>query len=407
MCSVKYETDNDFTMLRNYTDILKYQINDEGCKTTSSTEQKKVEKNVLLLYKLNKEPILDRYKHIEFLKKSLIYLTTPYECLDSSRPWLCYWILHSLQILNERLEDKIYSNIVKFLSKCQSRNGGFGGGPGQLPHLATTYAAVNALYIIGTKEAYEAINRAALVRFLISLHAEDGSFSMHYDGEADIRGAYCALSVAKLTNTFSPEIFKDTARWIQRCQTWEGGFGGCPGMEAHGGYALCGLASLVLLGETNLCNLKSLIRWAVNKQMILEGGFQGRTNKLVDGCYSFWHGGIFPTIHAILLKQNPTLNMKHWLFNQHALQEYLLICCQDSDGGLLDKPEKSRDVYHTCYALSGLSVAQNSECPLITGPQDINSVKPIHSVYNLELSTVMNGLAYFKLLPDPVNNKIV
>lgn len=82
---------------------------------------------------------------------------------------------------------------------------------------------------------------------------------MHYDGEADIRGAYCALSVAKLTNTFSPEIFKDTARWIQRCQTWEGGFGGCPGMEAHGGYALCGLASLVLLGETNLCNLKSLI----------------------------------------------------------------------------------------------------------------------------------------------------
>lgn len=82
---------------------------------------------------------------------------------------------------------------------------------------------------------------------------------MHYDGEADIRGAYCALSVAKLTDTFNPEIFNGTAKWIQRCQTWEGGFGGCPGMEAHGGYALCGLASLVLLGKTDLCNLTSLI----------------------------------------------------------------------------------------------------------------------------------------------------
>lgn len=30
--------------------------------------------------------------------------------------------------------------------------------------------------------------------------------------------------------------------------------------------------------------------------MKLEGGFQGRTNKLVDGCYSFWQGGSFPSL---------------------------------------------------------------------------------------------------------------
>jgi protein farnesyltransferase subunit beta len=28
--------------------------------------------------------------------------------------------------------------------------------------------------------------------------------------------------------------------------------------------------------------------WVVFRQGIVEGGFQGRTNKLVDGCYSFW-----------------------------------------------------------------------------------------------------------------------
>jgi hypothetical protein len=37
--------------------------------------------------------------------------------------------------------------------------------------------------------------------------------------------------------------------------------------------------------------------------MSFEGGFQGRTNKLVDSCYSFWQGGIFPLIDMALNKQ--------------------------------------------------------------------------------------------------------
>ena len=39
--------------------------------------------------------------------------------------------------------------------------------------------------------------------------------------------------------------------------------------------------------------------------MKFEGGFQGRTNKLVDCCYSFWQGGMFPIIHSILVKGIP------------------------------------------------------------------------------------------------------
>jgi protein farnesyltransferase subunit beta len=34
--------------------------------------------------------------------------------------------------------------------------------------------------------------------------------------------------------------------------------------------------------------------------MRLSGGFQGRTNKLVDGCYSFWQGALFPLLHHTL-----------------------------------------------------------------------------------------------------------
>ena len=31
----------------------------------------------------------------------------------------------------------------------------------------------------------------------------------------------------------------------------------------------------------------------------IEGGFRGRTNKLVDGCYSFWQGSLFPLLHSL------------------------------------------------------------------------------------------------------------
>lgn len=41
-----------------------------------------------------------------------------------------------------------------------------------------------------------------------------------------------------------------------------------------------------------------------------------------------------------------------------ALQFWILVACQDSKG-LRDKPGKSPDFYHTCYCLSGLSVAQH------------------------------------------------
>ncbi|XP_023321820.1 protein farnesyltransferase subunit beta, partial [Eurytemora carolleeae] len=272
--------------------------------------------------------------------------------LDASRPWLVYWILHSLELLGEELsrEDKI--NITNFLARCQDSEGGFAGGPGQLAHLAPTYAAVNSLVIIGTDDALSLIDRRKLATWLDKLRCPDGAFTMHIDGEIDIRGVYCALSVARLTNIYSSSLFAKTEEWLLRCQTYEGGFGGVPGMEAHGGYTFCGLAALIIMGKESLCNTENLLLWAVNKQMRLEGGFQGRTNKLVDGCYSFWQGGIFPLIHSIL-SNSPSEHApeESWLFNSQALQEYILLCCQDHRGGLLDKPGKSRDFYHTCYTL--------------------------------------------------------
>uniref|UniRef100_A0A8C6ZVQ9 Prenyltransferase alpha-alpha toroid domain-containing protein n=1 Tax=Nothoprocta perdicaria TaxID=30464 RepID=A0A8C6ZVQ9_NOTPE len=192
-----------------------------------------------------------------------------------------------------------------FLRRCQSPQGGFGGGPGQQPHLAPTYAAVNALCIIGTEE------------YLRSLKQPDGSFLMHVGGEVDVRSAYCAAAVASLTNVASAALSR------RRCQNWEGGIGGVPGMEAHGGYTFCGLAALVILQKEQLLDLRGLLvsvglrrclwgpgcglspripaqHWVTGRQMRFEGGFQGRCNKLVDGCYSFWQAGLLPLLHRAL-----------------------------------------------------------------------------------------------------------
>jgi hypothetical protein len=66
----------------------------------------------------------------------------------------------------------------------------------------------------------------------------------------------------------------------------------------------------------------------------------------------------FYDIHRII----PVQDMSGGLpFNQLALQRYILHCGQQLEGGgLRDKPGKSRDYYHSCYALSGLSIAQST-----------------------------------------------
>lgn len=36
-----------------------------------------------------------------------------------SRPWLCYWILHSVALLGDAFDDEVESNAVDFLNRCQ------------------------------------------------------------------------------------------------------------------------------------------------------------------------------------------------------------------------------------------------------------------------------------------------
>ncbi|XP_066532931.1 protein farnesyltransferase subunit beta [Hoplias malabaricus] len=389
---------------------------DDGVETVTSVEQRKVERSIQDVLNVCQQihsfpqPTLLREQHYQYLKKGLRHLSDAYECLDASRPWLCYWILHSLELLEEPVPAAVASDVCQFLARCQCATGGFAGGPGQHAHLAPTYAAVNALCILGTEEAYNVINREKLLDFLYSVKQPDGSFVMHVGGEVDVRSAYCAASVASLTNIITPTLFEGTHNWIISCQNWEGGLGGVPGLEAHGGYTFCGTAALVIMGKEHMLDLKALLRWVTSRQMRFEGGFQGRCNKLVDGCYSFWQAGLLPLLHRALYQDGDmTLSLSSWMFEQQALQEYILFCCQNPVGGLLDKPGKSRDFYHTCYCLSGLSIAQhfgNKDLhrELVLGKED-NRLAPTHPVYNICPEKVAQAIQHFHQLPVPTQTE--
>ncbi|TKY50418.1 farnesyltransferase subunit beta [Spatholobus suberectus] len=270
---------------------------------------------------------LQRDNHMEYLSKGLRHLSSAFSVLDANRPWLCYWIFHSIALLGESVDDELEDDTIAFLNRS-------------------------------------------------------------------VKLMKVALQVS--------------------------------------------------------------LDWVVFRQG-KECGFQGRTNKLVDGCYSFWQGGavaLLQRLYDIINKQmeetsqsftisdvseekenldgtssHATCCGRHEgtsgscsadfknigynfineliaqepLFHTIALQQYILLCAQEQEGGMRDKPGKRRDHYHTCYCLSGLSLCQYSwskhpdSPPLpkqVSGPYS-NLLEPIHPLFNVVLERYREAHEFF------------
>lgn len=158
-------------------------------------------------------------------------------------------------------------------------------------------------------------------------------------GEVDVRGIYCLLVVATILDILTPELVRGTESFVAACQTFEGGFAAASlptfstsnpspfespmcspaSAEAHGGYTSCALFSHFLLKSASLTcaasasppakqvDVAACLRWAAQMQgeSIEAGGFRGRANKLVDGCYGWWVGGLFAVLEALLQPEGP------------------------------------------------------------------------------------------------------
>ncbi|OCL05269.1 terpenoid cyclases/Protein prenyltransferase [Glonium stellatum] len=174
-------------------------------------------------------PKLQRSKHISFLHHALGSYPARMVVMDAARPWILYWSLQGLTCLGEDVS-KYQDRVTYTFAPCQNPTGGFGGGHGQLSHLAASYAAVLSLTIVGGEEAYEMIDRKAMWHWLGEMKQQDGGFTLAAEGEEDIRGAFCAMVIIALLNLplelppGSPARIKgdetfltNLPEWIARC----------------------------------------------------------------------------------------------------------------------------------------------------------------------------------------------
>lgn len=131
-------------------------------------------------------PHIHRQRHAAFLHKQLGRLPAPFVAADASRPWFLYWCLNALRLLGEDVSS-YRDSLIETARSMQNDTGGFGGGNGQSSHLATTYATVLALALVGGEDAYEVVDRRALWKWLCSLKQPGGGFQMATGGEVDVR----------------------------------------------------------------------------------------------------------------------------------------------------------------------------------------------------------------------------
>jgi protein farnesyltransferase subunit beta len=105
--------------------------------------------------------------------------------------------------------------------------------------------------------------------------------------------------------------------------------------------------------------------------MQAEGGFNGRPNKIVDSCYTFWIGACIR-----ILQQS--LGIEEEIVDCKAIQAYVLVAAQ-SVCGFFDKPGSSPDYYHTCYSLSGLSMYQEPRL-FVQDKWELQEIDPLVNV---------------------------
>lgn len=198
----------------------------------------------------NFDILLLREKHVQYLTRALNRtLPGSYVSLDASRSWIIYWTLHSLDLLDALPPIETLSNIIKTLKRCFTEEeedsadgsgggggGGFGGGPQQMPHCATSYAAVMSLCIVGgAKTCVDgpipsyisdgAISflkqiRPKLYKWFYSLRVTTlvassvtTGFRVHRDGEVDVRGTYTVIAMCTVLDIITDELMEGVAEY--------------------------------------------------------------------------------------------------------------------------------------------------------------------------------------------------
>ena len=317
---------------------------------------------------------------------------------------------------------------VEWIYHCQHSGGGFRGFTGTIldgqesvwdvANLPATFFALCTLLVLG--DDLTRVDRQACLKWTARLQREDGSFGevlvgecgddgYEIEGGKDLRFCCCAAGIwymlqdGRAGNATSMFNEGTMVRYIQSCQSYEGGFSEGPYREAHSGLNYCAVGALSFLSTLSsqghdsassrtlqetygkVIDLEACIKWMLLRQTTyieddpdddseddkqipikhaipsqpkvkqdhsssttppetLNVGFNGRTNKIADTCYSFWNLGAL----AILGKQD--------LIDQEHLRHYLLTKVQHPIGGFGKAVGDPPDILHAYLGLATISL---------------------------------------------------
>lgn len=339
-------------------------------------------------------------KHVTFFKRSLDILPSAYSSLDTSRVTVAFFALSGLDILNslhlvednkKRIIEWIYSN--QKLPDTSTEEGvfrcGFRGSSAtachksfvkgtfdyDCSHVAMTYTALASLLILG--DDLSRVNKPAVIKSLKALQLPDGSFQPTVDGsENDMRFIYCACCISYILNDWNGIDIPKVVQYIKESRSYDSGFGQGPCLEAHGGSTFCALASLALMNRLDSSfaaeELEKIKRWCLFRQ---KSGFQGRPNKPVDTCYSFWVGASLELLGAFSCVD----------FSSN--RDYLISTQATVTGGFSKWPGNHPDALHTYFGLCGLSLMREPGLRAIHAALNITqrAAQHLHKLHSKEI----------------------
>ncbi|KAL4874654.1 terpenoid cyclases/protein prenyltransferase alpha-alpha toroid [Aspergillus karnatakaensis] len=291
--------------------------------------------------KLYPEKHIDYIKKLDSRKDELEYWLTEHLRLNG-----VYWGLTALHLLG--CPDGLpRENAIDFVISCQRENGGFGAAPGHDAHLLYTVSAVQILVTLDAVDELETRGlggKGKVGSFIAGLQdQETGSFMGDEWGELDTRFLYGAFNALSLLGLLDLVDVDKAVSYIQKCENLDGGFGVSPGAETHAGQVFTCVGALAIAGRLDLIDKDRLGGWLSERQ-VDNGGLNGRPEKLEDACYSWWVGASLAMLDRL-----------HWIDGAQLAASILR--CQDPEaGGFADRPDHAVDVFHTHFALAGLSL---------------------------------------------------
>ncbi|XP_053611621.1 geranylgeranyl transferase type-1 subunit beta [Plodia interpunctella] len=305
-------------------------------------------------------------QHVKYFMRFLNILPSSLSSHDTTRVTIAYFsvcgldVLGSISSLSVELRDRIVEWIYMLQVHPNKENGdmsmcGFQGSSTinielgsqyshyRCGHLAMTYTGLCMLLTLG--DDLSRVNRKALVEGVKALQTPEGNFSATLSGcESDMRFVYCAACISYILDDWAGFDVEKATDYIIKSISYDYGIAQCPELESHGGTTFCALATLALTNQLDKLTYEQtegLKRWLIFRQI---DGFQGRPNKPVDTCYSFWVGAS--------LKILDTLDMTNYANNRRYVYE-----TQDSVvGGFSKWPDTCTDPMHTYLGLAGLSL---------------------------------------------------